>query len=293
MASGELRNRLLVAIIGIPIASALVYFGGWALTLVVAGLAAVAATEFYAMAKARGFQPLVFVGASTAAVFVLLAGVFPSFPDFAQSLVAVVVILTLAGLGFSVFGRWPDGSPMSAVATTLFGATYTGGSLAFAVLLRHLPETAGSFPPPTALDGAMLVVFPVAVTWMGDSAAYFAGRAWGKTKLVPRISPGKTRVGAIAGLIASTLTGVLLAEFFLVTLRYVSIGPIAGGAMGLALGFAGQLGDLSESILKRESGVKDSGTILPGHGGILDRVDGLLYTLPLTYFLLLLVWMTT
>lgn len=132
------------------------------------------------------------------------------------------------------------------------------------------------------------MLFPLWVTWSGDSAAYFFGKRFGRRKLAPRVSPGKTVEGGLAGVVGSIVAGAL-AGLLMGSYENFPVGPFAGGLIGMALSVAGQLGDLAESVLKREAGVKDSGTLLPGHGGALDRFDALFFTVPLTYGLVLLV----
>lgn len=181
------------------------------------------------------------------------------------------------------------------ISSTLFGVVYLGLTLAFAVMLRALP------------NGLLWIVLTLAAVWLGDTGAYVVGRAIGKHKLHPRISPGKTWEGAIAGLLTSIAAGVLAWVVF----RWLAdLGPptrpalhwtgaelsgwwrwrgdelTVGHAMAAAaiVGLLGQVGDLAESLLKRAAGVKDSGTMFPGHGGMLDRIDALLFALPGVYF---------
>ncbi len=287
MADRELLNRSVVALLGIPLAAFVVYEGGWALVAVIGLLAALGAREFYTIAEKTDQKPLTVVGMLVSAGFVVLAGWSNSFSQFASGSFILIILAFLLLLAAVIWLRWPDGAPLGAISVTLAGALYSGGALAFLVLLRNLPESSGVFPPPRPSDGAFLVAFPVAVTWFGDSAAYFGGRAFGRKKLIPAVSPGKTWAGSISGVIASTLSGGLLAYFFLVTVRYVSVDPLTGAILGLVLGMAGQVGDLAESVLKREAGVKDSGRFLPGHGGVLDRIDSLVFAVPLAYLILL------
>jgi phosphatidate cytidylyltransferase len=134
-----------------------------------------------------------------------------------------------------------------------------------------------------------VVVLPLAVTWIGDAAAYFAGSAWGRRKLAPTISPKKTWVGLWAELVASALAGVAWMSVTRSALPGAPVpGPAVAAIVGALLGLAAVLGDLVESLFKREAGVKDSGTFFPGHGGVLDRIDALIFTLPLAYALFLL-----
>lgn len=283
---GELSRRLLVAAVGIPLAILVVWQGGWYLGLVMGGVAGVGAREFFDLAATRAGRPLWIPGVAVAAALPLAAVLFPSFGALSPWAFGGVVLLTVLALGASVWTRGVEGSPLSAASATVAGAVYTGGTLAFALLLRHLPDAVGAGPG--AVHGGYLVAFPITVTWIGDSAAYFAGKRWGKRKLVPRISPGKTVVGGLAGLVASTLSAALFALLFLDPTRPFGVGIAAASVIGALLGVGAQLGDLTESVLKREAGVKDSGEILPGHGGVLDRFDALFFTIPLCYLLLAL-----
>ena len=179
-----------------------------------------------------------------------------------------------------------DRAPLLSASTTVSGVLYTGGTLSFVVLLRHLPETHGAAAA-HPWEGTLLVSLPLAVTWVGDTAAYFVGRKMGRRPLAPRVSPNKTVEGGIAGLIAAPAAGALMGVV-LQGFPNFPVSPPAGAAVGLVLGAGAQLGDLAESVLKREAGVKDSGALLPGHGGVLDRFDALFFTIPLGYGLILL-----
>jgi len=174
---------------------------------------------------------------------------------------------------------------MASAAGTVVGALYGGATLAFWVLLRHLPETASAEAEPTA--GLALVLFPITVTWMGDTFAYFFGTRFGKAKLIERVSPKKTRLGGVAGLLGSMLTAAVFGWFLLADIPGYAIDWWMAAIFGGIIGALGQVGDLTESVIKRESGVKDSGTILPGHGGVLDRLDALYFTVPVAFLLFL------
>ncbi|MFB6368301.1 MAG: phosphatidate cytidylyltransferase, partial [Gemmatimonadota bacterium] len=177
----------------------------------------------------------------------------------------------------------PREGPMTAAALTGFGALYTGGTLAFSVPLRE--ELASG-----RLEGTLLFFFPVTVTWLADTAAYLAGKRWGRRQLAPDVSPNKTWTGAFAG-VGTAVVGAGLYGTLLLPLAgggAASPGLVASLLLGLVVGAAGIGGDLSISILKRECGVKDSSQLIPGHGGMLDRLDALLWVFPLTYVFLLL-----
>ncbi len=193
-----------------------------------------------------------------------------------------------------MWARGVEGKPLFAASVTVFGAAFTGWTLVHALFLRHefaaaldsTPTGAPAFLSSTAWVGAALVIFAVGVTWINDTSAYFAGRAWGRRKLMPRVSPGKTVVGAVAGIVGAVVAGAAYAGFVLGGWYGLPIGPV-GGAIGAALiAVVAQVGDLAESVIKREAGVKDSGHLLPGHGGILDRFDALFFTLPAAYWYL-------
>jgi phosphatidate cytidylyltransferase len=246
----------------------------------------VAAAEFYRLAEARGVRPFTTLGVTAAGALVLLATARPSPGDLGPPLLGVLLVVTLLSMGGAVWLRWPGGDPLAAISMTVTGVLYAGATLAFVPLLRALGDVPGAGAG--RLAPLAFVFLPLLTTWVGDSAAYFAGRAWGRTKLAPSVSPGKTVVGAVAGLIGSTLVAAALAGFVLAELPVVSVGIFTAAWIGLLLGAVGQVGDLVESMLKREAGVKDSGHLLPGHGGMLDRVDSLLFAVPTAWGLLVI-----
>lgn len=160
------------------------------------------------------------------------------------------------------------------IAATLFGVIYLGFTLSFCVMLRAMP------------DGLAWICLGLAVVWLGDTGAYFGGRAFGRHKLHERVSPKKTWEGAIAGLVTSVAAAFVMREAFRILGAWEGA-PLRATdciAVGIIGGLLGQLGDLAESLLKRAVGVKDSGTMFPGHGGMLDRIDALLFALPGVYF---------
>jgi phosphatidate cytidylyltransferase len=275
MAAGELGRRVAVAAVGIPVVLAALWFGGWALGVLIAVCAVLATLELYRLAQPQGIQPFAMTGAAASGAIVLLATAFPTPGQAASPVLAVLIAVALIALAASVFVRWPGGEPLASVAITLLGPVYVGCALAFAVFLRSLP-------------GLGFVLLPLVAVWVGDSAAYFAGRAWGKAKLFPAASPGKTVVGGVAGLIGSALAGSLVAALALTRVPGPGVSALGGALIGALVGVAAPLGDVAESVLKREAGVKDSGRLLPGHGGMLDRIDSLLFAFPIAYGLLAL-----
>jgi len=285
--ASELTKRVAVAAVGVPFALVLLYIGGWPLAVVLAAIAAAGANEFYRLARQRGTQAFAIPGAALAAVPVLLAMYFPEGDDAAAWSWRIFVATSLLIATAAIFLRGVAGSPLAVTAVTVFGALFTGGTLAYGVLLRemYLPQFDMSDANWT---GPALLAFPFALTWLSDTCAYFGGRRFGKHKLIPAVSPGKTVEGAVAGVIGTVLTGALYAHFVFDAWLGIPVGVGAGALIGLIVSPVAQLGDLAESLLKREAGVKDSGTLLPGHGGVLDRFDSLFFSIPVTYWLLVL-----
>jgi phosphatidate cytidylyltransferase len=295
--ASELTRRVAVAAVGIPAALVVIWFGGTLLALLLAAIAAGAATEFYRLAALRGVRPFVAGGALLAAAPVLITGLVPD-PAFAGSTSwGIFIIATLIVATVAIFRRGVDGGPLTATAVTVFGALFTGGTLAHAVLLRELwlaqggtvqLQPGGGFLTMADWLGPALLLFPLILTWTSDTAAYFGGRAFGRRKLIPSVSPGKTVAGAVAGVIGTAVIGALYARFVFYGALGLPLGLGFGLLAGLILSVVAQIGDLAESLLKREAGVKDSGTLLPGHGGLLDRFDSLFFTIPAAYWLLVI-----
>lgn len=286
MIAGELRARFAVALVGIPVALLAIYAGGWYFGGLLAVVAGAATREFYALASSTGARPVGWLGVPAASILVLAAAYEPTFGAWADRALVLLFALLLATLAVAVSRRGTSGAPLFSMTATVAGVLYAGGTLAFAVLLRHLPDAVGTGAH-DPLEGRLLVLFPLLVIWASDTAAYFAGKRFGRTRMAPRVSPGKTVEGGVAGLIAAVAVGGL-AGLVMRDLATFPVSPVAGALVGLVLGVGGQLGDLAESLLKREAGVKDSSGLLPGHGGVLDRFDALFFSLPLAYVLLLL-----
>jgi phosphatidate cytidylyltransferase len=264
------------------------YFGRWAMGPVLALFCAGAAMEFYRLAEARDIRPLRLPGAAGAAGLVLIAMAFPSVAEAGPALWTWMLFLVLALALLAIWERGPEGRPLAAIALTLAGALIPGGALGYAIFLRHMPvaPTGAVGPGWETMVGIALVTYALAVTWITDSAAFFAGKRWGKRRMIPKVSPGKTVVGAVAGLVGGVVAGWLMAYLVLGLWLGVPLNPWAGALGGALISAVSQAGDLAASVWKREAGVKDSGTFSPGHGGIIDRMDSLLFTIPATYWLL-------
>lgn len=272
---GNLAKRVAVAAVGIPLAVALAYLGGLPFALFVGVFAGLAAWELCKMNEGRGVRTYPTRAGLLAAAIPLIAllSVAGQYP--------VWVTLLIIALGTPVLLATPvEGRPALAASVSVFAALYTGGLLAFAVWLRGLDPRMG-------WRGAAILFLPIALTWIGDTAAYFVGKGLGRTKLAPTTSPNKTVEGAVGGFVVTVAAAYLYVELtrewtgWTLPLMHVL-------ALGAAISLAGQAGDLVESKFKRDCDVKDSSSLIPGHGGFLDRIDSLLYAFPVTYAYLIL-----
>jgi phosphatidate cytidylyltransferase len=273
----NMMRRVAFAAIAIPLLVAVVWFGDWPLAGVLLLAAALGVEEFFHLAQATGVTPFRGLGRVLAAlvpVALILAVKAPGLWVTHQWAYLLLLGFLLA-IGIAVFARLPSQRPLASIAVTIFGVGYAAVLPATAFVIRHGQWGTRSWA------GTAMLFFPLVVTWICDSAAMLGGRAIGGPKLAPAISPGKTWSGAIAGVVAGTLTGALYA---LVVFPHVQIrfAVIVALALAFALSIIGQIGDLAESLLKREAGVKDSSRLIPGHGGVLDRLDSLYFVLPVT-----------
>jgi phosphatidate cytidylyltransferase len=271
----NLAQRIGFAAVAIPLALGVVWFGGWLLVALVVLVAVLGTRELYGLVRRAGGRAVEGAGLAAAAIVPpaaymalvqnnrVVAGAWP----YAAAL-WIMLVLTCA-----LAARRPTERPLDAVATTILGLCYTAALPAFLIDLRHAVHGERSWA------GAWLVFFPLVVTWVCDTAAMVAGRTMGGPKLAPTVSPGKTRVGAVAGVIGALLVPPVFAAWI-----FPSVGVAAPLAalllIAAALSVVGQLGDLAESLFKREAGVKDSSDLIPGHGGVLDRFDSLYFVVP-------------
>ncbi|HEX6291061.1 MAG TPA: phosphatidate cytidylyltransferase [Herpetosiphonaceae bacterium] len=286
----EIVRRSVTALLMVPLAVGLIYAGGWLMGAAVALLAAGGTYEFYRLAAQRGIHAIAAPGYAASAGFVLLATAYPALATVAPWLWLLSIALVFVAAAATAWARTADQQPFATIGVTVVGALWTGGSLAFLPLLRHLSaDPAFGALRQEALAGFALALFPLALTWTSDSAAYFIGHTWGRHKLLPRVSPGKSWEGAIGGLVAAMLVGVAYALIIFQRWLELPINGLVGALCGAIVAIVGPPGDLAKSALKREAGVKDAGQIFPGHGGIIDRFDALFFVLPVIYGVLRLV----
>jgi phosphatidate cytidylyltransferase len=255
-----------------------VYLGELPLALFLGALGGIGAWELYRLARRGGVDPLDVFGVAIAAAFPLYASLDRS--GVLQAPVALAAVVFVSLVGATLWARGPEGRPLATVSVTALGAVYTGGMLAFAWVLRHHRFVA------TPEAGTALLMYPVVLTWSSDIGAYVVGRALGTTKLMPSISPGKTRAGAWGALTVTVLVSAAYVRWVLEPAAQLSLAPWMALVFGAVVSIVAQIGDLVESMFKREAGVKDSSHLLPGHGGILDRLDSLYFVLPVAHLLL-------
>ena len=259
--------RCLIAVIGVPLIILIIHLGSWYFLLFAAVQAGLATYEFYSLAGRKGIKPLVALGVVLAALLpaICFLALIKGRPFWLSSIGTLLIILVAASTTLSV--REPEGA-ISRMAVTVFGILYIGGLLSYQVLLRHDPLY-------SEREGFAWLFLAYLVTWSIDVGGYAVGSLFGRHKLCPAISPGKTVEGAVGGLIFSVGSSYAAGTCWL--------GIITRGEallFGIILAIAGPAGDLVESIFKRDAGVKDSSSLLPGHGGMLDRFDSLLFTVP-------------
>ncbi|NLO92474.1 MAG: phosphatidate cytidylyltransferase [Elusimicrobia bacterium] len=266
-----LLPRVLTAVVGIPVVIGAIHLGGLVYAVFMAGITLLCLYE-YGLILWLGGKPVQRVPLAVLGAAMWLAAVLSR-----QSCAAGMPdgILPMA-VTFTVFGvaLWEllfPGRSLERMALTLFGIFFVPWTLAYMVNIRELPL------------GEYYTVMLFVSVWVGDTAAYFAGKRWGKAKLLEAVSPKKTWVGAIAGFIGAVITTIALKNMLIPQ----SMGGLEAAFLGAVAGVAGQASDLAESVLKRSSGVKDSSALLPGHGGVLDRFDSYLLLAPLYYFALL------
>jgi phosphatidate cytidylyltransferase len=254
-----LSHRVLSAIVLIPIVAWVVYAGGWWFfgTLAVAGT--LAGLEFYQMMRRGKFQPAPAIGL----LLLLLLLLDAHEPAWGLGRPAIA-LLTILAFVWHLFQK-DDTVPTASWALTIMGGLYLGWFLSHFVLLRARP------------DGRSWTIVAFLSTWLSDTGAYFIGLAIGRHKLWPRISPKKTWEGAIGGFVTGVLGTMLVARLVGLPVRH-------GAAIGALIPIVTPFGDLAISMMKRQVDVKDSGDLIPGHGGMLDRVDSLLFSAVVVYY---------
>ncbi len=264
-----LLQRVLVAIVLMPIGITLIYFGGPAYVALIALILGLAAWEYAKLFRAGGFRPagVLLVGCTLAITLGRAANGFES----AHWIIGLLIMISMSyHLIAYERGREQAGTDF---AITLSGALYIGWLGAYLISLRDLP------------DGLWWILLALPAVWLADSGAYFIGRRFGRHQLSPRLSPKKTWEGYIGGIVTGALGGALLAYAWN-RLAPGVMTPWQGAVLGLVLSVLTPLGDLGESMIKRQVGIKDSSNLIPGHGGAFDRIDSWLWGGVIGYYVI-------
>jgi phosphatidate cytidylyltransferase len=276
-------TRIISAVIAIPLALAAIVFGGWAFTIVFGLLICLGQLEYFSLVKSKGMSPATKITLLVSQALLIVAQVKIEFAD---------AVLPVAGTFICFYLLFqPQFATIADISASILGLFYGGYLPSFWVRLRgldqgdafHLAGMLGLGWDFNLNQGGIYVLMAFSCIWASDIGAYIMGKIFGRTRLSD-ISPKKTVEGAAFGLASCAIVALIWA-FGLGWQNWW----ISGSILGLLIGLAGLLGDLTESMMKRDAGVKDSGQIMPGHGGILDRADSYVFTAPLVYYFVTLI----
>jgi len=287
----DLLTRLATAAVLIPFVIWTIAQGGLVYLAIVIGIGLLAQHEFYGLIVDKGARPIESVGLAFGFAVMVLA----FFGTEYQAMLAMTA--TLLSLMVAQLGKNEIQEAMASISGTFFGVFYVAWLLSHAVLLRKFDAAASAHHDPALLvtlgltpqSGIFLMLFALVPVVLCDAGAYFAGRAWGRRKLAPEVSPNKSVEGALGGIIAGVVGGLATKWFF--DTFFPDLSAALPWSMAIFFGFAlcvvGIVGDLVESLLKRDAEVKDTGALLPGMGGVLDRIDAHLLGIPTMYYMML------
>ena len=276
----DVRKRLVTAIVLGPLFLAAVAVGGVVFLVAVLVLVGLAAWEFFRLAASKRSRPRTVPGIGLALLFPVLFFLAPA----NALLVPALLVLGVLGVALAQLLDRDGDEALGSVSVTVYGSAYVGLLFGHFVLIREISRVVPGMP---YWWGAVLVGLTVVLAWLNDSAAYVIGRRWGRRKLIPRVSPGKTIEGAAGALIVTMLVAV--AVVLAAGSRMPLLAPADALAIGALVAVAGPVGDLVESAFKRDAGVKDASELIPGHGGILDRFDSLMAVAPAVWYYLRIV----
>lgn len=264
-----MNQRVLSALIAIPLALLVIVLGRAYLAATLLAFGILGVREFYKLAQFSGYGPSERVGVLGVIAFVALG--YLGLPQTVGLVVTAVVITSLVWQTLVFEGQ----NSIANSAITLLGSVYVGLPMAVALMLRSTGGGHAGF-------GYLLIA--ILTVWATDIGAYYGGKALGKRKLAPKVSPNKTCEGAAMGLVCGVMTGVCARWFGAAMMwwPHLSLGHTV--VLAMVTSISGQMGDLAESAFKRSAEVKDSGIFMPGHGGVLDRLDSLLLAIPVVYY---------
>jgi phosphatidate cytidylyltransferase len=291
----ELKKRIAVALIGIPVAIGLIFLGSYYFSLAIIILALYAVSEYNSFVKFKTENIQYFSSNLFTLSLLLIFSLLQKPSDIAFALILLNLLMVLIIYGIQVIrGKVKDS--LISVSVVINSVFYIGAGFSSLIIIRnfnlYLLHWRDYFNQSSYIYGisfadtntwGLIVFFIFLAIWSCDSFAYFIGKSFGKHKMHPNVSPKKSWEGAIAGLLGSVLI------FSILTSIYIPEIPLVHSLLiGILIGITGQIGDLAESLLKRDVGVKDSSNLLPGHGGILDRFDSVLFVFPVLviYFFL-------
>jgi phosphatidate cytidylyltransferase len=261
-------TRIISALVGVPLIALFLIFRGNYLYMFVGVLSLIGMYEYYKAIQSTGVKTVDYISYIFCIAFYVLQLIYPTIEVFSR-LMAIMIITLFT---YEIFTRK---SGVNGIVHTIFGFIYVTFLMSHIVLLNNLEY------------GAVLIWLPFLTAWFTDSSAYFVGISIGKHKIVPAISPKKSLEGFVGGIIGSS---VLTTLFGVIITRYgYDIALVHFIIIGLVCGFASEIGDLVSSYIKRYAKIKDFGNLIPGHGGILDRFDSILFTMPIVYYYFLLV----
>ena len=260
-------SRVITALVTVPLVIACVYFGGVAFLILILVLALLSINEFYNMMKKKDFHPAYWVG-NFFTVFFIVFAYYALKKNWEPAHSALLTGAVLATMGSTLFLKRPKDAIVD-IAVTLLGMFYIGWFFSYFLFIRALTER-----------GAYLLFLMIAV-WAFDVVAYFFGTRFGKHKLFPSVSPKKSVEGSLAGFVCCLIAAGIFGYYAGFDMTHSII-------LGAIIGVMAQISDLIESLIKRDAGVKDSSQIVPGHGGMLDRMDSFILTAPVVYYYL--VW---
>jgi len=285
----NLHERLITAGILIPLVCGVVALGGWWLLLAILVITGIAINEFYHLIEAKGAVPVRGVGTAAALLLPIVAYIGSEY------LATIMLSAVLLGLMIAQLRKKQISESLASISETFFGVFYVGWLLSHAIVLREFKDAVtGRWGGAVARNlhddvGAFYLFFVIAVVIFGDVGAYFTGRRYGERKLAPEVSPNKTIEGAYGALAGGLAMGLFLKGAFDLLAPSLSEELSWGFVFFISpvLAAVGIVGDLVESLLKRDAQVKDTGTLLPGTGGVLDRIDSNLLGIPVMYYFLL------
>jgi phosphatidate cytidylyltransferase len=288
---GDLASRLLTALVLVPLVAYVIVIGGYPYLAVVLAFGLLAQREFYRLIEGKGARPLIGTGLVFGTAVIGVAWVSSAYAAMLL-MTASLLVLMVAQLGKARIEE-----ALASISGTFFGVFYVAWLISHAVFLRffyrsallHFGEARLSEVPLVPETGIFLMVYCLVVVILCDAGAYFAGRAWGRRKLAPEISPNKSIEGALGGIVLGTLGGLFTFMVFSIFWAEWCAGFSTWMVIvvSLLLCVVGIIGDLVESLLKRDADIKDTGALLPGMGGVLDRIDSPLLALPAMYYVML------